>query len=128
MISSFLMNDRFWRVYFVEADSPCLIDRTGTIRLATTDPKTNCVYLSNTLEGDLLNTVVIHELGHCVIISYNLLQNIHKVVYPEYWFVAEEWICNFIADYGYKIFKIAYDILGDEAWILVSKELQRLVA
>lgn len=41
---------------------------------------------------------------------------------------AEEWVCNFIADYGLKIFQSAYEILGDQAWLYVPYELERLVA
>lgn len=113
---------------FVDPRSDLLVDRTGTLTVATTDPNTRCVYISNALSGDLLNRVLIHELGHCVMISYNLLDDIHRMVYPEYWVEMEEWICNFIADYGLQIFTAAYQILGDDAWLVIPYELERLVA
>ena len=80
------------------------------------------------LYGEFLTTVLIHELGHCVMISYNLLDEIHKTVYPDKWVEAEEWICNFIADYGTKIFTAAYKLLGKDAWKILPSELERLVA
>lgn len=46
-------------------------------------------------------------------ISFGLLKAIHRMVKPEYWIDAEEWVCNFIADYGYGIFQIADYILSD---------------
>ena len=43
------------------------------------------------------------------------------------WIEAEEWVCNFIADYGRQIFQIASTVLGDEAWSFIPYELERLV-
>ena len=93
-----------------------LVERSGRRTVATTDPKTGCIYLSNELRGKFLTKVLLHELGHCVIFSFNLLDDIHRMVLPKYWFEAEEWVCNFIADYGESIFGVAYSILGEDAW------------
>lgn len=122
------MNGYLWRVYFVDPDSDLLVDRTGFRTLATTDPVTYCIYLSNQLDGSLLRTVLIHELGHCTMVSFHLLDDIHRMVKPEYWLEAEELICNIIANYGWRIFQTAYDILGESAWYYVTKELERFVA
>lgn len=72
--------------------------------------------------------VLIHELGHCVIFSYDLFDEIHEMVYPEYWVDVEEWVCNFIADYGYTVFSTAKLIMGNDAWKVVPRELEKLVA
>lgn len=122
------MNGYLWRIIRVSPHSPYLIDRTNEMRVATTDPRTGCIYLSNDLEGEFLTTVLLHELGHCVIFSYGLLDDIHSVVDPEYWIEAEEWICNFIADYGRQVFRIAQKTLGDEAWRTIPYELTKLIA
>lgn len=122
------MNGHLWHVKFVSPSSPMLMDRTNTMRVATTDPKTRCIYLSDELDGDFLVTVLLHELGHCVILSYDLLDDIHEAVHPAYWMDAEEWVCNFIADYGRQIFTVAQDILGDEVWSFIPYELERLIS
>lgn len=122
------MNEYLWRVYFVPADARELVDRTGELRVATTDPHTHCVYLSEDLDGEFLTRVLLHELGHCVMISYDLLDDIHRMVKPEYWVEAEEWICNFIADYGFKVFSVAKEVLGDDVWIFMPHELKKLVS
>ena len=124
----FYMNGYLWRVYFVDPNSDLLVDRTGTLTLATTDPTTYCIYLSDQLVGRKLHTVLIHELGHCTMISFHLLDEIHRMVKPKYWIEAEEAVCNFIANYGLMIFRTAYDILGESAWSYVAKELERFVA
>lgn len=112
----FVMNDRVWRVVYVPYDSPYLVDRSGNLTVATTDPATSCVYLSEDLEGEYLRRVFTHELGHASMVSYGLLPVIHSMTRPEYWIEMEEWICNFIADYGFEIFSTAADILGDNVW------------
>lgn len=105
-----------------------LMDRSGTQTVATTDPDSKQVYLSNLLYGDFLNRVLIHELGHCAMVSFGLIDDIHRMVYPEYWVEAEEWICNFIADYGLKIYTAAYEILGEAAWLYIPQEVERFVS
>lgn len=122
------MNGYLWHVKTVSPEHPALIDRTDTRRVATTDPRTMTVYISSKLEGAFRTTVVIHELGHCALFSYDLLDDIHRVVPREHWIEAEEWVCNFIADYGMAIFHAAYDILGDEAIMSVPYELEHLIA
>ena len=127
-MDSFYMNGYLWRVYFVDPNSDFLVDRTNIWRVATTDPVTYCIYVSNALEGDFLKKVLIHELGHCVMVSFDLLDDIHRMVKRKYWIEAEEWVCNFLADYGLKVFSIAYAIVGEDAWAFIPYELERVVA
>lgn len=123
----FYMNGYLWRVEFVSPDSDLLVDRTGTLTVATTDPTAYRIYLSNALEGEFLIRVLAHELGHSVMVSYSLLDDIHRMVYPNHWIEAEEWVCNFIANYGWQIFTTAYSILGYEAIDILPNELERLI-
>lgn len=122
------MNGDFWKVRFVPSNDPMLVDRTNILRVATTDPSTQTVYLSRRLHGDYLLTVFLHELGHCALYSFDLLDEIHRMVRPEYWIEMEEFICNFLADYGMRIFKISYRTLGYDAWKLIPSEFERYLA
>lgn len=122
------MNGYSWRVCYVDADDPMLVDRTGRVTVATTDPGTLTVYILRHLDGAFLSRVLIHELGHCAMFSFDLLDDIHRMVHPQYWLEVEEWVCNFIADYGMTIFDTAYAILGDRAITVVPYEVERLVA
>lgn len=126
-MKTFYMNGIIWRVKFVSPNSDLLVDRTGTLTVATTDPVSKTVYVSDSLEGEFLVRVLIHELGHCVLTSYSLLDDIHRMVYPEYWIEMEEWVCNFIANYGWQIFTQAYSILGYDALDILPYELERLI-
>lgn len=128
-MSRFAMGDDMWRVCFVDPDDPMLVDRTGNLTVATTDPATMCVYLSDDLEGGFLNRVLVHELGHCAMFSFGLLGELHRMVIPSMWVEAEEWVCNFIADYGLRIFETASAVLGDNDLLrVVPRETERLVA
>lgn len=127
-MNSFVLNGDVWRVYFVNPRSPYLMDRTRTMAVATTDPDTRCVYISNRLSGEFLIRVLIHELGHCAMISFDLLSDIRRLVKPKYRVEAEEWICNFLADYGVHIFYIARNIVGSDAWMAVLNEFEKIFA
>lgn len=124
----FFLNGYLWKIVFVEPNDSMLVDRMGTLTVATTDPSTYTIYLSNRLHGDFLLTVFIHELGHCAIISFDLADDIHRAVKPEYWVEAEEWVCNFIADYGAKIFTIAFKQFGYDAWKYIPEQIERFIA
>lgn len=110
---SFIMNGYFWRVLRVPPDSPLLIDRTGKHCVATTDPNTQCIYLSDILQGEFQKTVLLHEMGHCVMLSYGLVLTIRSKLPKNLWIEAEEWCCNLIADYGEEIFTKTEKILQE---------------
>lgn len=126
-MTSFTLNGITWRIQIVPPSSHYLTDRTGLIRVATTDPDTNRIYLSNRLRGNFKIRVLLHELGHATMVSYGLLDELHHFIEPEYWIEAEEWVCNFIADYGRKIFSVAYKELGEDAWRVVPMELDKII-
>lgn len=122
------MNHILWHVRKVDPNSVRLVDRTGAKTVATTDPVSHTVNIAKTLKGEFYNTVLIHELGHCALVSFHLLDYIHERVPREYWVDMEEFICNFLADYGFKIFKIAKSIYGDKALEMVPLELEKYIA
>lgn len=126
-IDSFVMGQTHWDVYLVAPNDPKLVDRTGKLTVATTDPKDFSICLSSDLYGDFLMTVFIHELGHCALWSFGLLPRIHDWTYPKHWIDMEELICNILADYGLWIYKTAFQTLGYEAWKKIPSELEKFV-
>lgn len=127
-MNTFYMNGYLWRVKFVDPSSDKLIDRTHTRTVATTDPRTMIVYISDEISGEFLVKVLIHELGHCAMISFGLIADIQTMVRPEYQYYAEEWICNFIADYGMLIYKSAYNIIGYDLLTYIPREIENIIA
>lgn len=111
----FTVNGDEWRVERVAWDDPVLYDRTGSLCIATTDPHTMTVYLADWLDGSLLARVLIHEIAHATMWSNSLIRELRKMVNPEHWIEAEEWVCNFIADYGMGIYDNAAKVLTGKA-------------
>lgn len=128
MIDEFYMNGLRWRVRFTYPTDPVLVDRTGSLTVAVTDPDTMTIYLSNGLRGSFLTTVVLHELSHAMMISYGYLEQIHRYCKKRHWVDMEELIANLIAQQAKEIFERAYDIVGDEAIRFVPYALERVAA
>lgn len=124
----FAVNGYWWKVRKVGSGSQKLVDRTGLRCLATTDPDEMTVWIDESISGDMLDRVLVHEIGHCVIWSYDLIGELHRMVRPSHWVEAEEWVCNFVADYGLMIFESARAVLGRDAVIKMPAAISRLVA
>lgn len=120
----FVLNGYVWSVVNVPPNDSRLIDRLGSLTVATTDPSTMTVYLSDAIGGYFLTKVLVHEIAHCVLFSYGLLNEIHMLARPDKWIEAEEWVCNFIADYGLYVYDVAYSILGHDAIYMVPYEME----
>ena len=105
-----------------------LIDRTGQRTLAVSDYSTMTISIANNLYGELLNRVFIHELGHCVMFSYGLLPELHRMVKKRYWTDAEEFVCNILADYSHFVIGTARDILGNRFTYVAPVGAERMIA
>lgn len=123
----FLVCGDLWYIEKVSSGSNFLIDRTNSYSIATTDPDTMTVYILDSLSGSMYARVLIHEIGHCVMFSCGLLEQLHSMVYPSMWIEAEEWVCNFLADYGMTAFIIASNLLGADAIRCVPDAMASLV-
>lgn len=122
------MNGDLWHVKSVDPYDDELVDRTGKLCVATTNPENRCVYLSDKLKGTMFARVLIHELGHCAMVSFDLLDQIHELVEPDKWIDAEEFICNIISDYGLQIFDTAYQMFGDDSLLYIPSMIEKLIA
>lgn len=122
------MNGYLWKVISVPANSSYLVDRQGVLTVATTDPNTLCIYLSEELHGNFKKRVIAHEMGHACCFSFHLLDEIHACCYPKRRIQMEEFICNFVAEYGELIYTLTYKVLGDSALERIPYHLERMVA
>lgn len=128
MLKQFYMNGYLWRVRFVSPHDNVLIDRTGKRTLAVSDYSTMIISIASNLHGELLNRVFIHELGHCVMFSYGLLPELHRMVKKRYWVDAEEFVCNILADYSHFVIGTARDILGNRFTYVAPIGAERMIA
>lgn len=103
----FVLNGQVWVPVPVDSEDERLIDRTGRFCLATTDPSTHRVYVSKGLKGLMLQKVLTHEVGHCAMHSFGLLDSLHRIIPESAYIDVEEWVCNYLADYGREIINAA---------------------
>jgi len=101
-----LVGNWVWKIKMVSWNDDRLIDRTGERTLGVTDVLRHTVYLDETLSGQLFEKVFLHELGHCIMASYGYLNDLHRIVPAEYWFEAEERLCNFLANHSMEVVRI----------------------
>ena len=105
----FWLNGYPWHVMRVGRESPALIDRTGHMRLATTNPRNRLICVSEAVPRAQLEHVLTHEAAHACMVSYGLLGDVESFAFDHV--RAEEWGCNLIADHG-------AEVLGASAAVL----------
>jgi hypothetical protein len=97
---NFELNGIRWQIVWVDNKNSLLSRTDGSMSVGVTDMNTHCIYLAKSLHGAFLRKVLIHELCHCVCMSYNIYMPIEQ----------EEMLCDFVATYGDQVFEIV-DIL-----------------
>ena len=122
-MQTFWINGHKWRMVRVEPKSSALIDRTGKLALATTESQSRLICVSTAIDGDMLARVIVHELAHAVMVSFGLLDDVKRWAKPEARIEAEEWCCNFLAEYGMTVLETAYALVGPSAWEVLPREL-----
>lgn len=97
-----IAND-IWTIKTVAPNSSNLVDRTGNVTVATTDPTNKVIFVSRAITGGTLYKVLLHELMHAIMVSYELLDDISRMVKPERQIDMEEFICMLCSEYHYTI-------------------------
>ncbi len=92
----FEINGKIWHIKFVSPSNKYLLKEDNTYTIGVCDNISKTIYLSSDLRAEKLSKVLIHELVHAIIFSYNIQLEYEK----------EELIANIISVYGEKIIKI----------------------
>lgn len=108
----FVINGERWGVVRVAPDDPRLVDRTGTLRLATTDPTTREVYLSSALRPPMLDRVLLHEVAHAVTVSWGLLTRVRSDTLRGDVTGVEEWAAQLVENHAIEALQAARIALG----------------
>lgn len=87
-----LINDILWNVVFTN-NFDDLTRMDGTVTLGITDLDKQTIYLFSMLKGRMLRKVLIHELTHAFMFSYDFYLTIDE----------EEFVCSFLDTYGDEI-------------------------
>lgn len=108
----FVVNGESWRVVLVKQGDPSLIDRTGKVCLATTDPATRTISLSASLAPPQIDRVLLHEIAHAVTMSYGLLDALHDGIEAGSNVGVEEWAAQLVEEHAVEAAVKASEVLG----------------
>lgn len=95
------MNGERWKVVVVPSTSKWLARSDGTLTLGVTDSNVMTVFLSKQLRGSLLRKVLLHELTHAWMFSYDYHLSLDE----------EEFVCDFLASNAEAIIAKADEII-----------------
>lgn len=108
----FVINGDVWGVVRVPAGDPSLVDRTGTPRLATTDPATRTIFVLDSVMPPLLDRVMLHEVAHAITVSWRLLGRVRSTVPASAWVPVEEWAAQLLEGHAIEAVAAASRSLG----------------
>lgn len=91
---------------------PVLVDRTGELRIATTDPESMTINIANNVQPPLLDMVMLHEMTHAVTVSHGLLRLLRQKVPENLWVLVEEWSAELVEKHGMEVALAASRSLG----------------
>lgn len=97
----FTINGIVWNLRLVEPHSTMLMRSDNTYTFGMTDRNTQCIYISNRINGSFFDRVLCHELCHAFAFSYNIFMDIQ----------TEEIVADFLATYGREVFALADEII-----------------
>ena len=95
------MNNYEWVVKFRNVNSNDLRRSDGSFTVGVTDLNQMSIFLCDRLKGNFLKKVLIHELVHAFMFSYNYHLTIEE----------EEFVCDFVASNAEDILEYSKDIL-----------------
>lgn len=108
----FVINGELWGVTRLDAGDPRLIDRTGTPRLATTDPHSRAIYVLKGLRPPLLDRVMVHEIAHAITVSWEMLPRLRRDVMRGDIIGVEEWAAQLVENHAIEAVDAARTALG----------------
>lgn len=91
------MNGINWSVRLVRADSPMLMRSDGSFTVGACDREAQEIYISELLRGAFLRKVLLHEITHSAMMSYNIDMSIAQ----------EELFCDLVSTFGDEIITVA---------------------
>ena len=98
------INGLNWKIVFTENDNDLIVN--SSVRLGVTDRNRLTIYLYDGLKGKLLRKVLIHELTHAWLFSYDYSLDVE----------TEEMLCEFLDTYAENIIDEADEYLENKGF------------
>ena len=101
-----------WGVDRVSPGNPFLMDRTGTRRIATTDPVSKVIRISDAVMPPLYDKVLLHEAAHAAMVESGLTDLLTAATEDRGQVFMEELLAWFMEEHGIKIIQAVINSLG----------------
>lgn len=105
------INGLNWKIVFTENDNDLIVN--SSVRLGVTDRNRLTIFLYDGLKGKLLRKVLIHELTHAWLFSYDYDLDVE----------TEEMLCEFLDTYAESIIDEADEYLENKGFQKKFKNL-----
>lgn len=106
-----------WWVVRVSPDDPFLIDRTGVIRIATADPRSKVIRISETVMPPLFDQVLIHEAAHAMMEESGVTDILSRLPDRRQQIMAEELLAWFLETHGIEVINAVSRSLGRQVCV-----------
>lgn len=103
---------RVWRVVRVSPDDPLLMDRTGHMRIATTDPTTRTIRISREVLPPLFDQVYLHEASHAIMEDAGVNELLSQLPDERQQVLAEELLAWFLETHAIEVIDAVSSSLG----------------
>ena len=111
MMQPLVIGDHVWGVIRVSPGDPLLVDRTGTRRVATTDPANRVIRISEEVMPPLYDRVLLHEAAHATMVEHGVTDLLSQL--PTAWRIAtEELLAWFLETHGLEVVDAVSASLG----------------
>lgn len=112
MIRPLVIRGSVWRVARVSPGNPFLIDRTGVLRIATTDPVGKVIRISYAVPASLFDQVYIHEAAHAMMIEAGITDVLWQVTEERRQVLTEEMLAWFLEHHAIEVIDAVSQSLG----------------
>ena len=112
-----ILRGHVWRVVRVAPDNPFLIDRTGVRRIATTDPTTKTIRISQIIPIPMFDQVYLHEAAHAIMEESGLSELLEQLPDDRQQILAEELLAWFLEHNGIEVIDAVSSSLGRRACV-----------
>lgn len=99
---TFIVNNTIWRIRFVNPNSKYLIKSNGNKVLGMCDNNIKTIFIADNQTDRKTEHIICHEITHSICFEYDISLD----------YELEEWLCNFMADYGKEIIYIVEDVIS----------------
>lgn len=107
-----IIGGQLWRVVRVSPGDPFLIDRTGTPTIATADPVSKTIRISESVQLPLFDQVLVHEAAHAAMEEAGINALLSQLAEGRQQVLAEELLAWFLETHAVEVISAVNESLG----------------